>query len=244
MLERINIDNAVEKIKRTIVEKEEHIKLLQSINDQTKISEEIWHELCRTPLTSSDLTNVVQNIFPDATNFDTRPDYILFQLYGEEIWLPRFYSNCVRIDLGWYHNYTNGQYMPKEVWSHPFYAMRQKKYYEALEKHAGWRTLFNISVQQGDQYKTSTAFILWFIKYKRLMERIDKVNFEQQYEHDTKIFKSDMQEYENDKQKQHERCLKLFQDVIPKLYEFTSTVNIICTSDVKDLNMIKALERL
>ena len=89
-------------IQEKIEEKQQQIEMLQNLNIDD-VDEELFHELCETPLRSSEeLLLVAKRIFKNGENFELHPNYIKFSLYGINCYISITRAYSIEIDTSWY----------------------------------------------------------------------------------------------------------------------------------------------
>lgn len=145
-----SINEALQELQEEIDEKQNQISLIKNIDWSKPVDEEVWHEICETPLRSSDLLGVlVKNIFPDAENINVYCNYVYFSLDGFECGLPTSRCNGVYIKTDWYKK-DNGE--P----SSPYFANHSvmKKYFDAKDNGEHWNTLFKYRLPYLSHYKS------------------------------------------------------------------------------------------
>ena len=68
----LEVRKALAKIQNNIDELNKQKELIKNIDFSKPINEEKWHEICKTPLRSSDiLCVIIRNIFPQAKKYKT-----------------------------------------------------------------------------------------------------------------------------------------------------------------------------
>ena len=61
----ISVEEAIKDLQEDITEKQNQIELIKNIDWNKPVNEETWHQICDTPLRTSDLLGaLVKNIFP------------------------------------------------------------------------------------------------------------------------------------------------------------------------------------
>ena len=67
----ISVEEAIKDLQEDITEKQNQIELIKNIDWNKPVNEETWHQICDTPLRTSDLLGfLVKNIFPEAENIN------------------------------------------------------------------------------------------------------------------------------------------------------------------------------
>ncbi len=157
-----SINEALQELQKEINEKQNQMNLIKNIDWNKSVKEEVWHEICETPLRSSDLLGVmVKNIFPDAENINVNCNYVYFSLDGFECRLPTSRCNGVYIKTDWYKKDYGEP-------SNPYFANHSvmKKYFDAKDNGEHWDVLFKYRIPYLASYKKWIRFILWFGYYK------------------------------------------------------------------------------
>ena len=112
------------------------IKPMYTIDFSKPINEEEWHEICKTPLRSSDiLCVIIRNIFPQAKNIKRYSNCVVFDLLDFSISIPT--SNCrgISISTKWY---IPDKDIPKLELEHYDNILRLKKYFELVDTKSVW----------------------------------------------------------------------------------------------------------
>lgn len=59
----MSVEEAIKDLQEDINKKQSQIDLIKSIDWSKPVNEDIWHEICETPLRSSDLLSIYLKIF-------------------------------------------------------------------------------------------------------------------------------------------------------------------------------------
>lgn len=208
----------LQELQEIIDEKQNQMDLIKNIDWSKPVNEEIWYEICKTPLRSSDLLGVMaKNIFPDAENVNVYCNYVYFSLDGFECALPTSRRKGVCIKTDWYKK-DNGK--P----SNPYLANHSvmKKYFNAKDNGEYWDVLFKYRLPRLSSYKRWTRFILWFGYYKWKSDNREK--WEEIFENDESSFIEEVNEYYEERKIIHDNAEKMVKVVIPKLKKFSDKI--------------------
>lgn len=218
------IDNAKQTINEQISELQGQIDLLNSINIDGVIDEELWHQICETPLRSSKLmATFVQNIFPDATDIVVHCNYVYFKIMGFGVQIPTSQARGINVHTGWYTRYGM-QIEPFEEYLSE-QQLRIYKYLEAVDNKDDWKTIVKLRV---DRPEWMLPF-LWFLKYKWENPKREKW---------AAYFKNKRAEYEESvarrmeiRKEMHNKVILLHDELLPILNRFSTVHNAYNSND-------------
>lgn len=214
----IDVEEAIKELQEDITEKQDQIELIKNIDWNKPVNEETWHEICDTPLRTSDLLGaLVKNIFPNAEDINVHCNYVYFNLYGFKCALPTSRCNGIYIETGWYKK-DNGK--PTSCDTNSQYHMR--RYFQAKDNNENWEVLFDERLSNYKPYKKWIKFIMWFgyYKWKNVhREKWEKVFVENQNKLDRMIEK-----YNQTRKEMHEKTKTMVDIVIPELRRFSTKV--------------------
>lgn len=98
-----DIAEAIESLAEEILECKEQIEVVKNIDFNAPVDEDTWHEICLTPLRTSDLMGkLLKNIFPNAEDIKVGSNYVVFTLYGFKCFLPTSDYYNIEVDTSWY----------------------------------------------------------------------------------------------------------------------------------------------
>lgn len=98
-----DIAEAIESLAEEILECKEQIEVVKNIDFNAPVDEDTWHEICLTPLRTSDLMGkLLKNIFPNAEDIKVGSNYVVFTLYGFKCFLPTSDYYQIEVDTSWY----------------------------------------------------------------------------------------------------------------------------------------------
>lgn len=214
----INVEEAIKDLQEDINEKQGQIDLIKSIDWSNPVDEDIWHEICETPLRSSDLLGVlVKNIFPEADDINVHCNYVYFKLYGYRCALPTSRCRGAYVETCWYKK-DSGE--PKEIHFGNNYTM--KKYFDEKDNDARWTVLFDYRLPNLRGYRKWIKFILWFGKYK--WKDDNRSSWEEEFEKDKQRFEKRKENYQIERKEMHEKVEIMVNKLIPELKKFSDKV--------------------
>lgn len=221
----ISVEEAIKDLEEDISEKKNQIELIKSIDWSRPVNEKTWHEICETPLRSSDLLSLLlKNIFPDAEEINVHCNYVYFKLHGFKCGLPT--SRCLGtyIDTGWYEK-DNGK--PTHHCTIKEYHMQ--KYFEEKDKNGKWETLFNERFCHLDHLRKWVKFLLWFGFYK--WKDDDREKWEETFRENQECLDRMIEEYNQTRKEMYERTQTMVEVVIPELKKFSMKIHKLYTND-------------
>lgn len=211
------ISEAIDEINEEISKLQSQKTLIENIEIKGKISEDIWHEICETPLRhSSVMANFVANLFPNATNIIVHCNYVYFDLYGFKIQIPTSRQRGINVDLSWYASYKN---TGKPTLYLSLSNQRRLKYYEYCDKGYKWNEKAKIIC--GGWNSRLVLFINYLFEKTKYNEK-DRIKFEKEYRENKEKYEERLERYEIKKEDIHER-VKLFKEkVLPEIDAFST----------------------
>lgn len=211
-----DVKEAIEDLKEEIAEKENHIRLLESIDFTKAVDEDIWHEICKTGLRYSDLLGVlVKNIFPLAKNIKVGCNYVDFEMMGFNVEIPTSYCRGINVDTSWYKR-DSGE--PKLEYNDAVKSMM--KYFKAVENKAGWYECAKYKIRNGWNYRKWYLFLMWFFKYKWTDSRRD--DFDKAVKMAEESHQKRLERYYAERKEMRKKAEKLINEVVPILDEFST----------------------
>ena len=232
----ISVEEAIKDLQEDITEKQNQIELIKNIDWNKPVNEETWHQICDTPLRTSDLLGVlVKNIFPEAENMNIGCNYISFDLYGFRCALPTSRCNGVYIETGWYQK-DDGQPTLPETFSQ--YYMR--RYFQAKDNKENWEVLFNERLPSYKSCHKWIKFIMWFGHYK--WKKIDRTKWEEVFVENQNKLDRMIEKYNQTRKEMHEKTKIMVEIVIPELKRFSMNVYKLKSSDWRTPQEIAELE--
>ena len=213
------VEEAVETLQKEIKEREDQITLLQNLDFTNPLTEEKWHEVCDTQLRSSELLGtLLLNIFPDATDIKIGCNYVKFNLYGFDCKIPTSREHGIRVDMNW----TYFLFPKKLTGPYNELTKRMKEYFDALDNHASWETLFNIRLPRLTSYNKCIKWILWFGKYK--WKNDHRNEWEEKFKKEELTYQENLKKQEENKEELKKRIELLKTQLLPILHTFTDKV--------------------
>ena len=214
----ISVEEAIKDLEEDISEKKNQIELIKSIDWSRPVNEKTWHEICETPLRSSDLLSVLlKNIFPDAEEINVHCNYVYFKLHGFKCGLPTSRCNGTYIDTGWYEK-DNG----KPTSYGTIHQYKMTKYFEAKDNKENWEILFNHRISHCDYYKKWVKFLLWFGYYKWKDDKREE--WEKVIKENQENLEKSIDRYNQKRKEMYERTKTMVEVVIPELKKFSMKV--------------------
>lgn len=209
-----NINEAIEEIKEDIETLKLQIQLLENLDLSKSVDEDIWHNICETPLRSSDILGVlVKNIFPLAENIIVHCNYVYFDMLGFKVQIPTSRCRGINVDLSWYHNYSKPQlYYPSALG----YLI---KYFEAVDNNLGWYEKMKCRVSYGEHCKKYILFLAYIFKYK--WKKVNRELVEEEKEKFNQSYQKQVIKYYKDKSEIHQKSEKLINELLPLLDNFS-----------------------
>lgn len=186
---------------------------MQTIDFSKSVNEETWHEICETPLRTSQLLGtLVKNTFPEAEDVVVHCNYVYFTLFGFKIQIPTYRSQGINIDTSWYKlNHGMPQLHLSEAQKNMF------KYYKALDNGESWRTLAKLRLPY---YKDWVLPFAWFFKYK--WKKLNRDEFESQIKEMEDNLEKRIKNYKQERKDMHDKVLLLKDTVLPMLDKFST----------------------
>lgn len=215
---KIDVGEAIQDLQEDIAEKQKQVELIKSIDWDKPVNEKIWHEICDTPLRTSDLLGVlVKNIFPNAKNINVRCNYAYFDLYGFKCALPTSRCNGAYIETGWYKKDNGQPTLPETIAQ---YHMR--RYFQAKDNKENWEVLFDERLSSYKSCKKWIKFIMWFGHYK--WKKIDRTKWEEVFAENKNRLSQMIDEYNQERKEMYEKTKTMVEIVIPELKRFSMKV--------------------
>ena len=211
------VQDAIAEINENINELQEQLKLIQSFDFTKPVTEDVWHEICKTPLRSSDLLAIlVKNIFPDAENILVQCNYVYFELMGFKVQIPTSLARGINVDTSWYEK-DNGE--PSKIYLPD--AQTMKLYLEAVDQNANWYERAKIRCRFADSWSKPRLFLWWHLKHRWI--KIDREKWEARFKREEAEFQKRIESYHEKRQKIKEKSARLIHDVVPMLDKFSTT---------------------
>lgn len=227
-----SVEDAIKELEGSIAETNLHIELLKSIDWSKPVSEKDWHMICKTPLRTSNLLEIlVKNTFTEAENVEVSPNYVRFNLYGFQCFIPTTKCIGIEVNTNWYEKDCG---IPKET------AHCMKNYFDALDNHESWEVLFKHRLPKLHFHRKWVKFLMWFgwFKWNDSNRDICEKEFEK---HEVAYHRSVSDYYE--RRKNINNKTKLMVDkLIPELNKFTPSIRVyrdytsfLMNIDIKDI---------
>lgn len=212
------IEKAIKNLEKDINEKQNQIDLIKNIDWSKPINENVWHKICKAPLSSSGLLEMLlKNIFPGAEEISINCDYIHFQLYGYKCALSTLGCSGVYIETCWY-KMDFGE--PNEIY--PETHNNMKKYFNEKDNENKWETLFDHRFPTIKRYKRWIKFLLWFGKYK--WKDDNRNSWEEEFLKDEKRFQEQKENYLKEREEMHQKVEFMVNRLIPELKKFSDKI--------------------
>lgn len=209
-----NINEAIEEIKKDIETLKLQIQLLENLDLSKSVDEDTWHDICETPLRSSDILGVlVKNIFPLAENIIVHCNYVYFDMLGFKVQIPTSRCRGINVDLSWYHNYFKPQLHYPSALGHLI------KYFEAVDNNLGWYEKMKYRVSYGEHCKKYILFLAYIFKYK--WKKVNWELVEKEKEKFNQSYQKHLIKYYKDKSEIHQKSEKLINELLPLLDNFS-----------------------
>lgn len=214
-----DINKALQELQEEIDEKQNQMSLIKNIDWSKPVDEETWHEICETPLRSSDLLSIiVKNIFTEAEKIKIGCNYVYFNLYGFDCGLPTSRCNGIYIKTDWYEK-DNGEPCNPYFGNHA----NIKKYFCAKDSGENWEILFKYRLPHMNSYKKWLRFFLWFGYYK--WKNDHKKEWEEILKNDENSFKERVEKYREKRNMIHQNSMKMIDVLIPELKKFSDKIH-------------------
>ena len=187
----LEVRKALAKIQNNIDELNKQKELIKNIDFSKPINEEEWHEICKTPLRSSDiLCVIIRNIFPQAKNIKRYSNCVVFDLLDFSISIPT--SNCrgISISTKWY---IPDKDIPKLELEHYDNILRLKKYFELVDTKSVWYKFVHWDELAKCRISNAEYDRKWFLYYKWKNDR--RKDFEKRLEQIQLNHKKNVEEY-------------------------------------------------
>lgn len=214
-----DIKEVIQEIDDNISELISQKEILQNLDLSKPVDEETWHNLCETPLRSSDLLGVlVKNIFPLAEDIKVHCNYVYFNLLGFKVQIPTSSCHSINIDTSWYHC---------SYWKEPELVYdpvinKMTKYFDAVNNHKGWYECAKNRIRFGESYRKWALFLMWFGKYKwKPITSEQKQDYEKRKRESEERYERNLEKYKKEFKETQERVNLLFDELIPMLNKFS-----------------------
>ena len=231
-----DVEEAIKDLQEDIMEKQNQIELIKGIDWNEPLNEKIWHEICDTPLRTSDLLSVlVKNIFQNAEDIKVGCNYVSFKLYGFKCALPTSRCNGAYIETGWYQKDNGQPTLPETIAQ---YHMR--RYFQAKDNKENWEVLFDERLSSYKSYKKWIKFIMWFGHYK--WKKIDRAKWEEIFAENQNKLDRMINKYNQERKEMYEKTKQMVEIVIPELKRFSMKVYKLKNSDWLTPQKIAELE--
>lgn len=209
-----DVIEAIEDLKEEISEKQSYIELIESIDFTKPVDENTWHQICETPLRSSDLlAKLVKNTFPEAENIVVHCNYVYFELMGFKVQIPTSRRKGINVDTLWYYRDRG---VPTEIYRTKA-AESIKKYLEALDSGAGWYECARHRLRHTNKF---TLFCAWWFKYK--WNKDNREEWEKILKEDEENFEKRVQAYYQNRKEMKEKVQFLVNELLPVLDKFST----------------------
>ena len=215
---RKDIKEAISDLQEEILEKQKQIELIKKIDWTQPVTETVWHEICETPLRTSDMLGVlVKNIFPDAKDICVHCNYVYFYLYGFKCALPTSGLTGVYIDTEWYQRDKG-----KPILSEPLIQSRMRRYFQEKDNGESWRILFDERLPRYKSWNICFKFVMWFFFYRWKDDHRDE--WEEEFSKTENRLIRSIDKYNQTRKEMYERAKTMTEMVIPELRKFAPKV--------------------
>ena len=232
----ISVEESIKELQEDIIEKQNQIELIKNIDWNKPVDEKTWHEICETPLrTSNLLCSLVKNTFSDAEDIIVSCNYVFFKLYDFRCALPTSRCDGIYIETGWYQK-DNGQPTLPETISQ--YHMR--RYFQLKDNKENWEVLFDERLSSYKSYKKWIKFIMWFGHYK--WKKVNREKWEKIFTENQNKLDRMINEYNQTRKEMYEKTKIMVEIVIPELKKFSMKVYKLKESDLLTPQKIAELE--
>lgn len=210
-----SIEEAIVDIDTSIKELEERKLLLLNLDTEEILTEDKWHEICETPLRSSNiLAKFVLNIFPEATLIKVGCNYVTFELYDIKCYLPTSLCRGIEVDVSWFD--------PKRYPEYNSYVPNRMKELDHYLNDTNWKS--KIKAIMGPGYKTWWLWLNWVLKYKHKRKSYEK-EFNEMQESVQENYDIGIDKYKEHIASQKAIIHKIEDSLIPELSKFTDNIN-------------------
>lgn len=220
----LEVRKALAKIQNNIDELNKQKELIKNIDFSKPINEEEWHEICKTPLRSSDiLCVIIRNIFPQAKNIKRYSNCVVFDLLDFSISIPTTNCRGISISTKWY---IPDKDIPKLALENYDNILRLKKYFELVDtksvwyKFVHWDELAKCRISNAEYDRKWFLFCKWFLYYKWKNDR--RKDFEKRLEQIQLNHKKNVEEYIRKRNDAKERVKILVNFVLPLINNFST----------------------
>ena len=232
----ISVEEAIKDLQEDITEKQNQIELIKNIDWNKPVNEETWHQICDTPLRTSDLLGIlVKNIFSEVENINVGCNYVSFDLYGFRCALPTSRRNGVYIETGWYQKDDGQPTLPETISQ---YHMR--RYFQAKDDKENWEVLFNERLSSYKSCRNWIKLIMWFGYYK--WKNVHREIWEEAFVENQNKLDRMIEKYNQTRKEMHDKTKIMVEIVIPELKRFSMNVYKLRSSDWKTPQEIAELE--
>lgn len=206
------ITKVINSINLQILECKKQITFLSTTDYSQPVTEEVWHQLCKTQLCSSGvMVDLARNIFPQGENFKLCSNAVLFDLMGFTCELPTTRCTGINVNTDWYLK-KDGE--PKKIYTNRALAMKQ--YFKELDNGASQSRLAEIRLFIKNPFIRNMKWWLyyrWKNDHREYWEKLFE-EIEESYEKRTK-------EYYIKRKACYKKTKILIEDVLPILDEFS-----------------------
>ena len=211
------VEEAVQELLEEKQEIENRINLIQSIDWAKPVTEDVWHEICETPLRGTDLLKVlVTNIFPEAEDIRVGANYVNFKLRGFDVQIPTSRCRGINVGTNWYKN-PNATVIEPRIHSETTKYM--KMYFDAVDNKEGWKKQAKARLHRAG-YNDFGLFIAWFGKYK--WKKVDRECFEKQYQTEEENYRLRKEKKQQERNYVLEKVNIMKNEIIPILDKFST----------------------
>lgn len=211
------VEEAVKDLLEEKQEIENRISLIQSIDWNKPVTEDVWHEICETPIRGTDLLKIlVTNIFPEAEDIKIGANYVNFKLRGFDIQIPTSRCRGINIGTSWYKNPNTVCIEPRV---HSETTTYMKMYFDAVDNKEGWKKQAQARLHRAG-YNDFGLFIAWFGRYK--WKKVDREHFERQYKNEEENFKQRELRKQEERKAILEKARVMKEEIIPILDKFST----------------------
>ena len=211
-----DVNEAIQEIKEQIVVLQAQETLINSFDFSKPVDEDAWHQICETPLRSSNLlAQLVKNIFPLAENILVHCNYVYFDMMGFKVQIPTSRCKGINVDVSWYER-DNGE--PTIVYSEVIQNLID--YFDAVDNNKGWYECARNRLTYGKYCKKWILFIVWWFKYRWKDPR--RKLFEEAKKKEEEDFKERVEKYHSKRKAIKNKAEILLNELLPLLDKFST----------------------
>ena len=220
-----SLEESIQEQIEIIKQEQDRLSLLQSLNLDSPVNEDYFHQLCETPLryNKNAMCEIANHIFPMASNFEWHPNAVSCEIEGFKIFIPTSRCYGVQVDTD-YIVYHPDESTSFKYWYEDKDIEWLQKYIALIDTKAGW---YGKAQLRNNHYYKKWILPFWWIF--KILPKDKKENRDRNWYSDKldEMLKNKQSAYDSQLEKYNqfiEKWKVYFDKVLPVLKQYTDDI--------------------